>query len=192
MAKGDPYVTSAAFKASVSIDAAETFADADITVALAAATGALDELTQRQFWKDAADVTRRFTANSPARVIIDDLVSVTTVVSDGTTVTDYLAEPLNAEADDKPWTRLVADTSVFSTKRGAVEITGVFGWPGVPPQVQQMTTILAGKLLKRTREAPHGVITLGGLDGQAIRLAKEDPDLYLLIQSFKRFSPVVA
>ena len=52
------------------------------------------------------------------------------------------------------------------------------------------TSILATKLFKRSREAPFGIITLGGDQGGAMRLSRTDPDLSLLIDGYTRSRPI--
>lgn len=191
---GDPYVTATALKDTVSLDGT-THADDDVQRAVEAASRALEKVTRRRtFWKSETDETRRFTANSKQLVVVDDLVSLTSLVSDGTAIdaSELVLEPLNADVDEEPFTRIEVPAALLATGRGEITATGIWGWPNVPPQVPQMVTILASKLLKRSREATFGIISVGGLDGDAIRLAKEDPDLQFLITPLRRNFPVVA
>ena len=184
------YVTTPAFKQSVSIPDSAT--DSDVVMALEAASRAVEEITQRRFWKDSSPATRVFTAATRCHVRIDDIAQIDTVTSAGTTITDYVARPANAVADGKPYTSLKSSTGIFSTADDAIEVTGLFGWPDVPGQVPQMVTILASKMLKRTREAPFGIVTAGSLEGIAVQLARTDPDMRLLIEPLMRFSMLVA
>lgn len=184
------YVPPAAFKASVQIP--DGLGDEDVERALAAASGAIEELCSRRFWLDPEDVTRVYTATSARMVVVDDVASITTVTSAGTAITTYVPEPLNATVDGKPYKWLMSETTALSCERGAIAVTGRFGWPQVPEQVEQFVHIIAAKLLKRTREAPFGLVQTGGLDGQATRLAREDPDTMLLIRPLMRHHPVVA
>lgn len=184
------YVARQEFKASVSIP--DTTTDADVDMALEAASRAIEKVTQRRFWLDAEDVTRSYTANTSRLVMVDDVASITEVTSDGTVVTDYTAEPLNSDLDQEPFLWLASDDGAFSVKRGAVKVTGRFGWPVIPGQVPEFVTIAASKLLKRAREAPWGVVTAGGIEGHAIRLARQDPDLQFLLGPLMRNHPVVA
>jgi hypothetical protein len=180
------YVTVQAFKASASLSTALT--DADITIALDAASNAVDHVAHRvTFGKDATPTTRTFTARTSQRVTVDDIATINTVKVDGTTVTDYLPGPLNAPVNGRPYTALTSDNCVFtSAKTGGIEVTGLFGWPAVPAAVPQMVTIIASRLLKRSREAPFGVVNAGGIEGAAIQLARTDPELQLLIKPFTR------
>jgi hypothetical protein len=180
------YVELEAFKASASVMSPVT--DADVEVALDAASTAVDHVAHRiTFGKDATPTIRKFTARSSQRVTVDDIATITTVKVDGTTVTDYLPGPLNAPVNGRPYTALSSDNCVFtSAKTGGIEVTGLFGWPAVPAAVVQMVTIIAARLLKRSREAPFGVVNAGGIDGAAIQLARTDPELQLLIKPFTR------
>lgn len=184
------YVTPAAFKASTQLP--DGLGDDDVERALAAASGALEELAQRRFWLDPEDVTRTYTAQSSRMCQVDDLAFLTSVTSDGTALTDTVLEPLNAHADGKPYLWLVSRLHGFSCEHAAIEVTGRFGWPEVPAQAEQFVQIIAAKLVKRVREAPFGIVNPGGLEGAAVRLGREDPDAHLLVKRLVRFFPVVA
>jgi hypothetical protein len=184
------YVPPGTFKNSTSIP--DGLGDEDVERALAAASGAVEEICKRRFWLDPEPVTRTYTATSRRMVVVDDVATITSVTSAGTAITGYVAEPQNADLDGKPFKWLMSDNVALSCERAAIAVTGRFGWPQVPDQVEQFVTIIAAKLLKRTREAPFGLVQAGGLDGQAARLAREDPDTMLLIQPLKRRHPVVA
>lgn len=184
------YVPPGTFKASTQIP--DGLGDEDVERALAAASAAAEELCNRRFWLDPVDVTRVYTAVSSRMVSVDDVAFITSVTSDGVAVTDYLREPANANADGKPYLWLTARTSRLSCLTQGIAVTGRFGWPQVPAQVEQFVNIIAAKLLKRTREAPFGVINPGGIDSQAVRLGREDPDTLLLVKPLMRHFPVVA
>lgn len=187
------YVESAAFKESVSIP--DTATDADVTMALGAASRAVERVTNRKkFWKDTSPVTQKYTAYSTNQVFLDDdVVQINQVTVDGVTVTDYLPEPLNAAAEGEPYTWLSSDSCVFtSTKRGGIQVTGLFGWPAIPDEVRQMVTILAARLLMRTRQAPFGIVTVGSIDSAAVQLARTDPEMALLVGPLTRQEAGVA
>lgn len=190
MATSHLYVTPAAFKSATQIP--DGLGDEDVERALAAASGAIEDLAQRKFWLDPEPVTRVFTAMSCRMVVVDDITTITTVTSEGTAVTDYTTEPLNAVLDGKPYMWLVSEGSKFSTRRAQVAVTGRFGWPEVPAQVEQFVMIVAAKLVKRTREAPYGVLNTASLDGSAVRIGREDPDAALLVHKLRRNFPAVA
>src|SRR5690348_2757630 len=148
-------------------------------------------MTSRRFWLDPDDVTRTYTANSARMCAVDDLAFLTSVTSNGTAVDDSILEPLNAHADGKPYLWLTSRYDRFSCDPAAIEVTGRFGWPEVPIQAEQFVQIIASKLVKRTREAPFGMVN-AGIEGAAVRLAREDPDCSLLVARLRRHFPVVA
>lgn len=193
------YVTSGELKATLSLTG-ETFADADIAVAVESASRAVDDLCGRRFYKDASAVARYYTPPSPRVLVIDDMVTLTSVKLDtdgdgtfGTTWTsgtEFVPLPLNAAADGKPYTRLeVRAHSSAYFRQGydkSVEVTAIFGWDAVPPAVENATSILATILLKRMREAPFGVVALG-VD-TAARLASSDPHVRMLLDPYRRLA----
>lgn len=192
------YGTVFALKETLSLQGV-SFADADLTVALEAASRAIDELTNRRFWKDSAEATRYFDPEDWETCLLDDVVDVTTFKvdydGDGTFEqiwalnTDYVLEPLNADKDDRPFVWAVRHPRGryrFPTSYPrTVEVTGIFGWPEIPPPITSATSILAVQLVRRMREAPFGVVALG-LDGAAVRIARSDPHIGLLVGPFCR------
>jgi hypothetical protein len=180
------YVQAAAFKSSVSLNT--TASDADVDMALHAAEKAVERVCgKRKFWPDPAPTTRYFGGSDPYRIYIDDIADVDTVTVDGGTVTGFVLEPVNAAVDDEPFTNLSCRSPIFSSiDPDGVAVTGTWGWPAVPSEVPQMTTILASRILKRTREAPFGVLTAGSIEGIAVQLAQTDPEVRLLIDPLIR------
>lgn len=160
----------------------------------------IDNFCSRRFWIDTADATRYYTATSSGLILIDDLATVTTVATDvdsaGTFTeslvenTDYYFEPLNAAADGVARTRLIVHPKSsfvdFPYQRRAVRVVGKFGWPTVPIPIQQAASIQASKLLRRAREAPFGIVTLGIDQGVAMRISQLDPDVAALITPYAK------
>jgi hypothetical protein len=180
------YVTAEAFKASASLPS--NVSDADVQVALGAAEKGVEGVTRRRYWKDAAPVTRKYGTCDPTKIYIADFATVTSVTVDGTAVTGYVPGPFNAAADLEPFTFLHSTTGVFSSiEPDGVGVTGLGGWPAIPPEVPQMVTILASRLLKRTREAPFGIVTAGSLEGPAMQLARTDPEVGMLVDPLIRY-----
>lgn len=185
------YVTTADLRQVIGASQAE-YSNAVLDKVCEATSRAIDKMAQRRFWLSSAPTARTYTAIGRTMVSIDDAASITSVVSDGTTITDYLAEPLNAAAKDEPVKWLTARGVAFSPDLGAITVTATWGWPEVPSQVSEMALILASKLNKRASEAPFGVVNTGGLDGTAVRIAREDPDVQLLLRPLIRSFPAVA
>lgn len=176
------------------------FGDLDLSASILAASRAVDSLCDRRFWKNTVDETRYYTPSSAALVATDDIVSLTTLKTDadgdGTfeqtwvANTQYVPYPLNAVADGRPFDRLEAHPSsgmVFPVAPRSVQAVGIFGWSVVPGPVTLATTILAGKLVRRSREAPFGVVSVG-IDGSAVRIGRTDPDVTMLLAPYMRLT----
>lgn len=178
----------------------ESFADDNITVAIIAASRAIDHFTDRRFDVDQIDQIRYYTPDNPGIVWVNDLVTLTGLATDdqgnGTFTqpwvanTDFVLEPLNAPADGRPYTSVRvngARTSLYlpAQYERSVRVTGRFGWPEVPGPVKQATLMLAGRLVKLVREAPFGVAGFG-MDGAAVRVAADDPNVRMLLCPYVR------
>lgn len=177
----------------------ESFADDDIELAIAAASRGVDKAARRRFYADEdADQVRYYSPTRPGLLIIDDLVTLTSLSIDpnGAQVFDqpwtqnlhFMLEPLNAPADGWPWTALrTPRNGAYSFPcyyERSVKITGKFGWPAVPDPIKDAATLVATRLLKRAREAPFGVVSMG-MDAAA-RIARTDPDICFLIDPYAR------
>lgn len=194
------YATVAELKATLELSG-ESFADPDLTLALSAASRAVEAVTCRRFWIDAnTSSIRYYTPDSCKRVWIDDLVTLTEFAVDATLTgtftawtqtTDFYLEPLNAASDvpAQPYTSV--RVAPFSTRYlmpdypRSVRVTGKFGWSAVPDEVKQATKMIAARLAKRSREAPFGVVGFGA-DGTAVRIATNDPDINMLLGPLQR------
>lgn len=195
------YCTISEVKAALSLTG-ESFADPDISLAITAATRSIEELTDRRFWADAdAAQIRYYTPEDACYVPIDDLTTLTALATDTngggtfsqswTVNTDFFLDPLNAAADSFPYTSLTLNprSSLYFPVGyyRSVRVTGKFGWPAVPAQIKSATEMLTARLLKRVREAPFGIASLG-MEGVAVRVAREDPDVLALVAPFQRFT----
>lgn len=195
------YATITDLKATLSLTG-ETFADPDLAVAILAASRAIDSITHRRFYADAdADQVRFYTPPSAGMVTIDDLITLTAFATDTdgdgtfettwTVNTDIVLEPLNAAADREPYTHVRMHPNTSNRLPSAdyprsVRITGKFGWVAVPDAIKQATALLACRLMRRTREAPFGVIAAGIDASAAMQIARVDPDIRLLTQPYVR------
>lgn len=199
------YVTVPALKASLAMTG-QTYADADMQTAVDAASRAVDWATHRRYYLDPDPTqVRYYTATSWRYLQIDDISVLTSVAVDRTGTgtwaevwtagTQYVAEPFNAPADFRPYERLTVrylSTSFWPTLiQQGVKVTGQFGWAVLPEDIKAATSILASKLLRRVREAPFGVVTLGIDQAAAMRIARTDPDVYSLIQPYNRNTPLI-
>jgi len=185
----------------------QTYADADITLAINAASRGIDSATGRRFYLDAdATQVRYYSPVSWNRLEIDDLAVLTSLTIDrtgtGTTYaetwtlnTDFVLEPFNAAADTRPFEAIVvrrlSNQWLPWDIEKSVKVTGQFGWAVIPEDVKTATSILAAKLIRRVREAPFGIVTAGIDQGEAMRIARTDPDVYSLIQPYSRHAPFI-
>lgn len=184
-----------------------TFVDPDLTLAIGAASRAIDSITGRRFWLDAdANQIRYYTPRSYRLLQIDDLVTCTTVAIDRagsgtfsetwTNGTDFVLEPFNAPVENpaRPYetlrVRVLSGRWLPEWIEKSVKITGQFGWTDIPDDVTAATGILAAKLVKRSREAPFGIAQMG-VDGSAVRIARMDPDVFTLLRDYNRHEMLV-
>jgi len=193
------YITAEELKATLELTG-RNFADHDIPMAISAASRGIDNVTGRRFHADTADATRYYTPSNPYTVEIDDLFHLTSVKVDTTgggvysttwtLNTMFALEPLNAEADGKPWERIRLNPNGgqrFYYYPRSVQVIGKFGWEEIPDEVRQAATIIASRLIGRARSSPHGVVALG-MDGEAVRIARFDPDITFLLGDLTRDS----
>lgn len=172
----------------------DTADDDVIEVAITSASRAIDRTCNRQFGNGGdSPVTRRYTAEWSAErrkyiVDVDDLYDEAelTIESAGTAITDYTLLPLNAEADGRPYTRVVFDGSV-SCIEGDISVTSEsFGWAEIPATIVQATQLQASRLVKR-RDAPFGVAGSPDMGNELRLLAKLDPDVAVMVRSYRRW-----
>lgn len=173
-------------------------AAADVPGAIAAACRGIDTACNRQFYPDA-DTVRYYTPLGSGAVMIDDLYDLTSVETDHdgdgtfeqdwTENTGFVLEPINNPAKGWPFTRITRlPGSGFAFPAGrprSVKVSGSFGWAETPDAIVEATAILATQLLRRKREAPFGIVAVG-LEGQAMRIARSDPQIQFLIGDYMR------
>jgi hypothetical protein len=196
------YITNTQLKNTLEIGTA-TYADDDITVAIGAASRVVDAYKDTKFYPVAE--TRRYTADvNECSVQIDDLVTLTTLKVDmqgdgsyDTTWTvdvDFYLEPINAALDGRPYNQVTLRPQggdIWPPFDYGVQIGGTFGWSTAPYQVTQATTILAGRYLKRARETPYGILTVGTDAIAAARLGRIDPDVSFLLDNLDADEPLL-
>lgn len=196
-----PYATLAELKAWVSIPTGDTADDANLTLALDAASLQIDRWCDRSFAADAVATTRDYMVSDTGRLDTDPISTTTGLIvatddnNDGIyettwSASDYRLEPTNAASAGVPWDRIVAlGTRWFPALqyRPGVRVTAKFGWPGgtAPAPVKQATLIQAARLFKR-KDAPFGVA--GSVEfGSEIRLLDElDREASRLLRPYRR------
>lgn len=169
--------------------------DARISAIISVASKHVEQLTNREF--STTTEARYFTADSGACCEVDDLVSVSAIATDENgdrvyerswAATDYDLEPANASSHSLPYTRIEIPPQgrvAFPTYRRAVKVTGVWGFPSVPPAVSEAAILITIRLLKRV-DAPYGVAGSPDL-GEMTALPRQDPDVMALLAPYRRF-----
>jgi len=166
--------------------------DAQLEDALNAAVGQVDDYCRRTFTSQPQQ--RMYRRGRPVRRLlwIDDVIEVEAVEVNGSEWPEDRWElwPYNAAADGKPYTAL--EPAAFGLMVGRIVVTGIFGWPQIPPAVRQATLLQASRLAQR-RNAAFGIAQVPGFDGNTgMRLlSKLDADVELLLDPYRR-RPVLA
>jgi len=193
------YLTSDQLKATLGLTS--TTYDADVAASITAASRAIDNLCNRPhgFWPDPDDVVRYYTPTLTNRLIVDDVVSITSFqvdfnadgVFEETWVenTEYILYPLNTTTPWRPKTWV--ETHPLSGRffpigyPRTVQITGKFGWQAAPDGIYSATSLLATQVFKRVREAPFGVLAFADV---AAHIARTDPQFSLMVAPYKRLT----
>lgn len=193
MAWEPDYASSADLKAYLRIS--DTVDDAQIALAVTAASRSVDQHCGRQFGVVAAAEERKYTARWDRRrarwlVDIDDLMSTTDLAITCTagTITDYTLEPVNAEPLGRPWTSLVVNSTSTITPTSLVNdmaITALWGWTAVPTPVKQATLLQASRFFAR-RDSPYGIAGSPDTGSELRLLARVDPDVSVALTPYRR------
>lgn len=194
MAWAPDYVAATDLKAYLRIG--DTVDDAQIALAITAASRAVDRHCFRQFGLVNAAEARKYTARwdkSICRYVvdIDDLMTTVglTFVTSAGAITAYTLQPSNAAAEGKPWTRLVVDSTSAvqpTTVQDGVTVTASYGWAAVPVAVKLATLLQASRLNIR-RNSPFGVAGSPDLGSELRLLAKVDPDVAVVLGPYIRW-----
>ena len=154
--------------------------DDRISLAIDAASRAIESRCNRYFRQDAEPSARRFVSNDPWLVEVDDISTPTGLIiqsdyaGDGTfgttwTSADYQLEPVNGIMQGQinwPFTKIRAIRSLYFPVWGGiaypkpytqalVEVTARWGWPSIPTPVVKACIVQAISLFKAD-ETPFG------------------------------------
>ena len=209
------YITSTQMKNTLEIGS-ETYADADIAVAIESASRVIDCYKNTRFYPTVesrtysaprSDAQGWYGAGYYGSLPIYDLSNATTAVvtiddtgsgTYGTTWvadTDFFFEPRNNDLTGKPWDQITLRRQagrIWPPWQYAVKITGSFGWATAPGQVTEACSILANRYLKRTRETPYGIFAVGTDAVAMAKLGKIDPDVaFMLDQIYDDDTPLL-
>lgn len=174
---GRLYATVEALKSRLGVE--DTVDDYELHAACFAASRAVEQHCQRTFWRTASGTARTFVATSNTCLDLpafNDLVSVSELATDATgdgtfetvwDAADYQLLPHDAAVgpEARPYDSIRAIgsrgfPSNYTGRVDRVQVTGVFGWPTVPPSVKQATLILAQETF-RAKDSVGGVAGFG-------------------------------
>lgn len=178
-------------------NSADTTNDAAIEKAIEAASRAIDDYCHRKFYASGSE-TRYYTATTWVILFLpDDVLTISALATDDNQdrtydtdweTTDYDTYPLNGS----PITHIeVAPGGDYTFPKGlakGVKITGTFGYcaTATPPKpIQEACLLQAVRLFKRTKDAPFGIAGASDM-GQAVAIAKFDPDVEMLLSPYRR------
>jgi len=161
-----------------------------------AASRRIDGYCGRYFYQQNATV-KLFARNELQVFLRDDLVSITTLKTDGagngsfnttwTANTDYALEPYDADLLDIPYFRITAvggktfPIFVIPAIPG-VEVVGVWGYPSVPHDVREACVLLSMRGFARYNAA-LGVV---GFADMAIQVRAVDPDVRDFLNPYRK------
>lgn len=165
--------------------------DVEIARAIAAASRAVDDATNRQFGKVAAPEVRYYTPRWDCTlaayvVSIDDLATVTGSLLEGVALDAANLLPRNAVVKGKVWTRLTIAAAGYTVSTpDEVAITATWGWPTVPAAVTMACALQASRFLAR-RDSPFGVAGSPSQGSELRLLARLDPDVAVSLRGYVR------
>ena len=157
----------------------------------------IDGYCGRRFY--AVTETNYFTRTTPYVVLVEDLLTVTTLKTDADgdrtyestwAATDYDLEPYNAArlSPARPYTRIVTAPNgvyTFPNVRKGIEIAGSWGFSATTPPVVKEACLLQCVRLFMRKDAPFGVTGSAEM-GHLSVIPKLDPDVKLLLDPFKK------
>lgn len=172
----------------------DTADDTELSLAVTAASRAIDRSTNRYFGLDNPAVERVYTWErdhlwNRESLLVNDIATTSGLVieNDGVAVTDYKLYPSNAEVDGRPYEMVVIGSGLsWSRDPEAIAITAQFGWASVPDVVKQACLLQASRFFKR-KESPYGVAGSPDLGNELRLLAKLDPDVEVMLGAVRRW-----
>ncbi|MCG3757374.1 hypothetical protein [Amycolatopsis sp. Poz14] len=196
MAWKPDYATAAELAEYVRTGTGEVADDAQLALAVHAASRAVDRFTHRQFGQSDAVEPRFYSARWSAYrdtwlVRIDDVMVAPDEVATnaGGDVWSVVPNPrlldANAPAEGRPWTRLQLPSTVDAVPPDGVRVTARFGWVAVPDTIKEATLLQGSRLLAR-RDSPFGVAGSPDVGSELRLLARLDPDVEVMVAAYRR------
>jgi hypothetical protein len=191
------YITLAGLKTYLKID--DAVEDTLLEQIVESASRSIDRIANRRFYLDSTASARTYRPIGNLRVITDDIGSTSGLIlktdpdANGnyqttfTLNTDYIVEPTNALAKNRPvnYLTIVGPTAMSLPVNywPQVQVTARWGWPSVPDDIEQATYILSADLYKR-KDSIGGVLGLSELG--AIRMSPLGRDIAAMVRAYKR------
>lgn len=175
--------------------------DSVLTIAIAAASRAIDRTANRQFGRVDEAVARIYTASWDRDrcrwcVAVDDIADAAGLLvafdsagdeSYASTITPVRLRPVNAAADGEPWTELLLPTTAAVTAAAdGIRVTALWGWAEVPDAIHQAALLQASRFVAR-RDSPFGVAGSPDAGSEVRLLARLDADVEVSIGKYKRW-----
>jgi len=178
------------------LDITDTTDDTVLEDVINAVSRAIDNLCERHFYTTNSDETRYFTPHQRDQIWTGDIVSITSLKTDGDfdraysdtwATTDYDLYPYNATLDGIPAYRI--DTApdgdyTFALSPKYVQIIGKFGWSAVPYPVEQACLLWSMRAWERHKTV-LGVSATTALGQMQVKVPPPDPDVELMLQPYK-------
>ena len=196
MAITNGYETLAELKSSLTITDSDD--DALLELAITSTSRMIDDFTGRFFYANGtvgSPVIRYYTPNDPWTLAVDDYVSISEIATDDNfnqtwstvwAASDFLKEPVNNSLRGWPYTRLLATGRYVWPYYlpQACKVTGVWGWPAVPAEVNQACIIQSSRIFVR-KQSPFGIA--GTPELGTVRLSSRlDPDVQAFLRPINR------
>ena len=196
MAITNGYATLAELKSSLTITDSDD--DALLELAITSTSRMIDDFTGRFFYANGtvgSPVIRYYTPNDPWTHAVDDYVSISEIATDDNfnqtwstvwAASDFLKEPVNNSLRGWPYTRLLATGRYVWPYYlpQACKVTGVWGWPAVPAEVNQACIIQSSRIFVR-KQSPFGIA--GTPELGTVRLSSRlDPDVQAFLRPINR------
>ena len=169
--------------------------DADLESVIEGVSRWIDWDRCRRFY--AASETRYYVPASAYLVVIDDLLTLTTLKADEDgdqtfertwTSSDYLLAPYNASTDGRPYTSIERShlgSLAFPVDFRSVEVVGSFGYSAtVPDAIHEACVLLSMRLFER-RKALFGRFVLADRVAKVGQLVM-DPELQAMLSTIPK------
>lgn len=192
------YATLAEVKSLDILDFSDNSHDSTLEREISAASRKIDEFCGRTFYNVTSATARYFTPEKYDELKIDDIYSTTDMVvkfdtnRDATydltlAATDWDLWPYNPK-NGRPWVKLLmtyVNGYSFYLIPKSVEITALWGWASVPPEVNQACVMIANRLHKRNQTI-LGVAGATAVGQISLRIPKLDPDVQELLLPLRK------